>query len=189
MVCKVLVWYGMVSVMPLQRFRTGTFASSEDIVGHEKKGAKVVQGLFSDDFFFFLQTGVNEAVERVRRAHLNDMENILPFFCLGLLYIFTGPALATATLVFRSSSSSSFSSSSPIPPRIQGVCRLQDPPHHRLHPRHPPGPPPLLVVVIFLLLFILLLLTFLPQPARALAFFGGVGANLYMAYQILTTFM
>merc|ERR1711910_312081 len=69
-----------------QRFRTGTFISSEDIVGQEKKGAK---------------TGVNEDVERVRRAHLNDMENILPFFCLGLLYIFTEPALSTATLLFR----------------------------------------------------------------------------------------
>merc|ERR1712018_666041 len=40
-------------------------------------------------------------VERVRRAHLNDMENILPFFCLGILYIFTNPALSTAVLVFR----------------------------------------------------------------------------------------
>jgi len=114
-----------------QRFRTGTFASSEDIVGHEKKGAK---------------TGVNEAVERVRRAHLNDMENILPFFCLGLLYIFTGPALATATLVFR----------------VFAACRI-------LH------------TIVYILV--------IPQPARALAFFGGVGANLYMAYQILTTFM
>jgi len=69
-----------------QRFGTGTFISSEDIVGQEKKGFK---------------TGVNENVERVRRAHLNDMENILPFFCLGLLYIFTNPALSTAVLVFR----------------------------------------------------------------------------------------
>ena len=47
------------------------------------------------------QTGLNENVERVRRAHLNDMENILPFFCLGLLYIFTNPAVSTALLVFR----------------------------------------------------------------------------------------
>merc|ERR1711936_1096691 len=69
-----------------QRFGTGTFISSEDIVGQEKKG---------------LKTGPNEDVERVRRAHLNDMENILPFFCLAILYIFTEPALSTATLLFR----------------------------------------------------------------------------------------
>ena len=46
------------------------------------------------------------------------------------------------------------------------------------------------VVVIFLLLLFTLFLTFLPSlPARALAFFGGVGVNLYMAYQIITAFM
>ena len=50
---------------------------------------------------FFYQTEVNENVERVRRAHMNDLENILPFFCLGILYIFTNPALSTAVLVFR----------------------------------------------------------------------------------------
>merc|ERR1711970_1543759 len=66
-----------------QRFRTGTFISSEDIAGQEKKGYK---------------TGVNEDVERVRRAHQNDIENIVPF---GLLYIFTGPNIGTARLVFR----------------------------------------------------------------------------------------
>merc|ERR1712080_303720 len=67
-----------------QRFRTHTFISSEDIAGKEDKG---------------FTTEENE--ERVRRAHRNDMENILPFLILGLLYIFTNPDLATATLVFR----------------------------------------------------------------------------------------
>jgi len=114
-----------------QRFGTGTFISSEDIVGQEKKGYK---------------TGVNENVERVRRAHLNDMENILPFFCLGLLYIFTNPALSTAVLVFR----------------IFAACRI-------IHS------------IVYLLV--------IPQPARALAFFGGMGVNLFMGYKIITTFM
>jgi len=65
-----------------QRFRTGSPVSPEDaaIVGN---------------------AGPNEDVERVRRAHLNDMENILPFFCLAILYIFTEPALSTAALLFR----------------------------------------------------------------------------------------
>ena len=40
-------------------------------------------------------------MERVRRAHLNDMENILPFLILGFLYMFTNPAYSTALLVYR----------------------------------------------------------------------------------------
>ena len=38
----------------------------------------------------------------MRRAHLNDMENILPFLILGFLYMFTNPAYATALLCYRS---------------------------------------------------------------------------------------
>ncbi|KAF0289561.1 Aldose 1-epimerase [Amphibalanus amphitrite] len=34
-------------------------------------------------------------VERVRRAHLNDLENVLPFLILCPLYLATGPAAAT----------------------------------------------------------------------------------------------
>merc|ERR1712179_893080 len=97
-----------------QRFRTRTFISSEDIAGKENMG---------------FTTGANEDVERVRRAHQNDIENIFPFLILGLLYIFTNPELATATVVY------------------------------------------LLVV---------------PQPARALAFFGGLGVNIYLAYKVIS---
>lgn len=39
-------------------------------------------------------------VERCRRAHLNDMENILPFLFLGAIYSMTGPTLAVARLHF-----------------------------------------------------------------------------------------
>lgn len=42
-----------------------------------------------------------EAVERVRRAHLNDLENIVPFLGIGLLYSLSGPDLSTALLHFR----------------------------------------------------------------------------------------
>merc|ERR1712228_117728 len=113
------------------RFATGTFISSEDIVGQEKKGAKVA---------------VNENVERVRRAHQNDIENILPFLSLGLLYTFTSPALSTALLVFRTF----------VGARI-------------LH------------TIVYTLV--------IPQPARALAFFAGLGCNLFMGYKIITAFM
>ncbi|KAG9335181.1 hypothetical protein JZ751_005530 [Albula glossodonta] len=40
-------------------------------------------------------------VERVRRCHLNDLENIIPFIVIGLLYSLTGPDLHTAVLHFR----------------------------------------------------------------------------------------
>uniref|UniRef100_A0A8C2GKD9 Microsomal glutathione S-transferase 1 n=1 Tax=Cyprinus carpio TaxID=7962 RepID=A0A8C2GKD9_CYPCA len=51
-----------------------------------------------------LQT--NPDVERVRSdlnhtCHQNDLENIVPFVVIGLLYAFTGPDLSTALLHFR----------------------------------------------------------------------------------------
>ena len=35
------------------------------------------------------------------RAHLNDLENIVPFLLLGFLYISTQPAYSTALILFR----------------------------------------------------------------------------------------
>ena len=43
----------------------------------------------------------DQSVERCRRAHLNDLENIPAFWILGALYVTTGPAVAWATLLFR----------------------------------------------------------------------------------------
>ncbi|XP_070532281.1 microsomal glutathione S-transferase 1-like [Ptychodera flava] len=43
----------------------------------------------------------DEAVERVRRCVLNDMENIIPFLLLAPMYVLTGPAHDTAVLFFR----------------------------------------------------------------------------------------
>ncbi|KAM7392604.1 hypothetical protein PAMA_007628 [Pampus argenteus] len=39
-------------------------------------------------------------VERCRRAHNNDMENIFPFLFLGAIYSLIGPSLAVARLHF-----------------------------------------------------------------------------------------
>ncbi|KAM6424872.1 microsomal glutathione S-transferase 1 isoform 1-T1 [Rhynochetos jubatus] len=47
----------------------------------------------------FLRT--DQDVERVRRGHLNDLENIVPFLGIGLLYALSGPELYTALLHFR----------------------------------------------------------------------------------------
>ncbi|XP_072529201.1 microsomal glutathione S-transferase 1-like [Salminus brasiliensis] len=51
---------------------------------------------------------VNEDVERVRRCHQNDLENIVPFVVVGLLYALTGPDLSTALLHFRLFAASRF---------------------------------------------------------------------------------
>lgn len=43
---------------------------------------------------------VDADIERVRRAHQNDLENVLPFLILGLLYALTDPSMFTARLYF-----------------------------------------------------------------------------------------
>lgn len=45
-------------------------------------------------------TKVDEDIERARRAHRNDLENILPFFGVGLLYALSGPGLLAAQIAF-----------------------------------------------------------------------------------------
>jgi len=42
----------------------------------------------------------DEDIERIRRAHRNDLENILPFFVVGLIYALTGPSLTAAYVFF-----------------------------------------------------------------------------------------
>ncbi|KAF5292814.1 hypothetical protein FQA39_LY13859 [Lamprigera yunnana] len=43
----------------------------------------------------------HENVERVRRGHQNDLENIIPFLAASFAYILTNPSLAFATMLFR----------------------------------------------------------------------------------------
>ena len=43
---------------------------------------------------------VRDNIERVRRAHRNDLENVLPFFGVGLLYLLTRPSLGAARVYF-----------------------------------------------------------------------------------------
>lgn len=40
-------------------------------------------------------------VERTRRCHQNDLENVLPFVLIGLFYVLTGPDVGSATWHFR----------------------------------------------------------------------------------------
>lgn len=46
------------------------------------------------------QLAPNEAVDRVRRIQLNDLENLPYFFVAGLLYVFTQPRLLLAQWLF-----------------------------------------------------------------------------------------
>ena len=52
-----------------------------------------------EDYSFFGQEPVmkrDELIERIRRAHQNDLENILPFLVIGFLYALTGPSPTVA---------------------------------------------------------------------------------------------
>ena len=40
----------------------------------------------------------DEDIERVRRAHQNDLENILPFFIVGFIFLMTRPSLLAAQI-------------------------------------------------------------------------------------------
>ncbi|XP_010749244.1 prostaglandin E synthase [Larimichthys crocea] len=66
------------------RLRKKAFANPEDALRHG--------GL---EFY-----RLDPDVERCRRAHNNDMENIFPFLFLGAIYSMTGPSLAVARLHF-----------------------------------------------------------------------------------------
>jgi len=88
----------------------------------------------------------DESVERVRRAHLNDMENIVPFLFIGLIYVGTSPAVSSAVFYFR----------------LFAACRM-------VH------------TVVYAIVV-------MPQPSRALAYFGGMFVNLMMIASILSTY-
>ncbi|KAM7366760.1 hypothetical protein PAMP_014710 [Pampus punctatissimus] len=70
------------------RLTRGSFLNEEDVAGKSAEEKKKL-----------LRT--NPDVERVRRCHQNDLENIIPFVVVGLLYALTGPELSTALLHFR----------------------------------------------------------------------------------------
>ncbi|XP_039260542.1 microsomal glutathione S-transferase 1-like isoform X3 [Styela clava] len=43
----------------------------------------------------------NPGVERARLAHLNDLENIVPFFLIAMLYVTIAPNAKTADFIFK----------------------------------------------------------------------------------------
>lgn len=46
------------------------------------------------------QVGPNEYVDRIRRIHQNDYENIPPFLAIGLLYVASAPSAGPAVALF-----------------------------------------------------------------------------------------
>ncbi|KAM8883536.1 microsomal glutathione S-transferase 1-like [Synchiropus picturatus] len=72
------------------RITRKAFANEEDVA---------IRGKSEEEKKRMLRT--NPDVERVRRCHLNDMENIIPFVFIGFFYSLTGPELSTALLHFR----------------------------------------------------------------------------------------
>uniref|UniRef100_A0A0A9YXL8 Microsomal glutathione S-transferase 1 n=1 Tax=Lygus hesperus TaxID=30085 RepID=A0A0A9YXL8_LYGHE len=88
----------------------------------------------------------DDDVERVRRAHLNDLENIPFFFVSAFAYVLTGPNPWLANTLFRSYT----------------LARIA---HTLVYA----------VVVV-------------PQPARAIAFFIGIGIKTYMSVVAIKAF-
>ena len=67
----------------LLRWRTGYFVTAEDYA-----------------FLGRTPPPTDERVERVRRAHRNDLEEILPFLAVGFLFALTEPSYAVAWWLF-----------------------------------------------------------------------------------------
>ncbi|KAH8396019.1 hypothetical protein KR222_001879 [Zaprionus bogoriensis] len=72
-----------------QRMKTKTFANPEDL-----RLSRSDEVRFNDP-----------NVERMRRAHRNDLENVLPFLLMSLAYVAAGPHPLTAKLLIRIGSS------------------------------------------------------------------------------------
>nr|UVC41632.1 glutathione S-transferase 9 [Eriocheir sinensis] len=66
------------------RMSRGAFANPEDAKKFGTKGTKT-----------------DADVERVRRAHQNDLENIPVFFVIASMYLLTQPSTFLATMLFR----------------------------------------------------------------------------------------
>ena len=72
------------------RNKKSVCANEEDLLVYDPTGKKELPVIRDD-----------EDVERMRRIHLNDMENIYPFIFLGLIYVTTKPDITVAVWLFR----------------------------------------------------------------------------------------
>jgi len=84
----VLKMFFLALLTSLQRMVKGVFANPEDVKGFSP--GKDKRPILD-----------NSSVERVRRNHLNDLENIPAFLFLALLYVSTEPSPWAALMHFR----------------------------------------------------------------------------------------
>ncbi|XP_016920092.1 microsomal glutathione S-transferase 1 [Apis cerana] len=91
---KIFVFWGtilalklivMVPLTAYYRFKNKVFSNPEDAV--TLKGAKVATN--------------DSEIERVRRAHLNDLENILIWYIVTFVWLTTNPSIWLASLLIR----------------------------------------------------------------------------------------
>ncbi|XP_015370237.1 PREDICTED: microsomal glutathione S-transferase 1-like [Diuraphis noxia] len=128
LVLKVLA---MAPLTAKQRFAKMVFANPEDTKLNSKSKVKY------DD----------ADVERVRRAHLNDLENIPLFIIICFGYLLTNPNIYIATNLIR------------------------------------------LYVASRIIHTIVYTVVVLPQPARGLSWFAGFATTIYMAVQVILSFV
>ncbi|MFQ5513368.1 MAG: MAPEG family protein [Myxococcota bacterium] len=86
-ICALVLVLKMVllaSYTSLIRMRKGIYATAED---YRLVGAEPV-------------SGPDEEIERARRAHRNDLENVLPFFAVGFFFALSDPSLLAARIGF-----------------------------------------------------------------------------------------
>ena len=98
-------------------------------------------------------------IERVRRNHLNDIENIVPFAVIGFFYVAMNPNARTALWHFRVFFLSRIFHTIAYQVKVRLPIRS-----HR---------------------FISVFQLPLPQPSRALGFLVGYGTTVSMAIQLL----
>ena len=83
---SVVKMMGMSLLTSAKRLSKDVFANPEDLVLAKNKAAVVT---------------TSDEVERVRRNHLNDIENIIPFVLVGIFYVGTDPDRNVALWHFR----------------------------------------------------------------------------------------
>ncbi|XP_069763520.1 microsomal glutathione S-transferase 1-like [Narcine bancroftii] len=100
------------------RMSRGAFSNPEDARAHGGTDEESKKKLMT----------TNPDVERVRRCHQNDLENIIPFIGISLLYTLTEPNLSTALMHFRIFAASrilhSIAYLVPLPQPSRGLCWL-----------------------------------------------------------------
>jgi uncharacterized MAPEG superfamily protein len=74
------------------------FTGSATGIVRVRRGAYITP----EDYAFMGKTPAppDEAVERLRRVHLNDLESILPFLIIAFLYALSGPSFGVAATLF-----------------------------------------------------------------------------------------